>query len=230
MSGNGYGNLGNEMKAMKDGRASLMVETKDNRDRIRAQTERFVSETGKAREKLAAQTRQMLSQAQRELKARTRQTLAEADELVGATRKAVAGLKADAGRIITDASGFLAQTSSDNAKLSGQTHKMLAHAHAETKAQARKVMAQTKAVVAGLKTETGLVLADAAGVMQRLCTSSRQRAAGWRDVLRTVRGNGRGTPAGTSVAGAAAATGKGSRKTTARRTQGGSKRHARKVA
>jgi ElaB/YqjD/DUF883 family membrane-anchored ribosome-binding protein len=200
MSNNDYGNLGNEMKAMKDGRASLMVETKDNRDRIRAQTERFVSETGKAREKLAAQTRQMLSQAQRKLNARTRQTLAEADELVGAIRKDVAGLKAEAGRIITGASGFLAQTRSDNAKLRGQTHKMLAHAHAETKAQARKVMAQTRTAVAGLKTETGRVLAEATGVMQSLCTSSRQRAAGWRDVLRTVRGHGRGAPAGMSVA------------------------------
>ena len=183
MSGSDYGNLGNEMKAMKDGRASLMVETKDNRDRIRAHTERFVAETGKAREKLAAQTRQMLSQARAELKAETHQVLA------------------DAGRIIAEANGFLAQTSSDNAKLMGQTHKMLAHAHAETKAQARKVMTQTKAAVAGVKTDTGRVLADTAGVMRRLCTSSRQRAAGWRDILRTVRGNGRGAPSG-SVAGA----------------------------
>jgi ElaB/YqjD/DUF883 family membrane-anchored ribosome-binding protein len=197
------------MKAMKDGRASLTVEIKDNHSRIRAQTgqslvaaERFVAETGKAHEKLAARTRQMLAQAQRELKARTRQTLAEADELVGAIRKDVAALKADAGRIITDASGFLSQTSSDNAKLRGQTHKMLAHARAELKTQARETMAQTKAAVAGVKTETGRVLADAAGVMHRLCTSSRQRAAGWRDVLRTVRGNGRGAPAGASVAGA----------------------------
>ena len=230
MSSNGYGNLGNEMKAMKDGRASLTVEIKDNRDRVRAQTERFVAETGKAREKLAAQTRQMLAPVRRQLKARTGQTLVEADELVGAIRRDVAVLKADAGRIIAGASGFLAQTSSDNAKLRGQTHKMLAHAKAETKAQARKVMAQTKAAVAGVKTETGRVLADAAGVMRRLCTSSRERAAGWRDVLSTVRGNGRRAPAGASVAAEAAVTGKGSRKTTARRTQGGSKRHARKVA
>jgi hypothetical protein len=79
---------------------------------------------------------------------------------------------------------------------------MLASAKAESKAQARKVMAQTRTAVAGLKTETGRVLADAAGVMHRLCTSSRQRAAGWRDVLRTVRGNGRGAPAGASVAAA----------------------------
>lgn len=202
MSGNDYGNLGNEMKAMKDDRASLTVEIKDNRDRIRAQTERFVAETGNAREKLAAQTRQMLAQAQRELKARTRQTLAEAGKMMTGIAKDIAALKADAGRIITDANGFLAQTSSDNAKLRGQTHKMLASAKAESKAQGRKVMAQTKAAVAGLRTETGRVLADAAGVMKRLCTSSRQRAAGWRDVLRTVRGNGRGAPARASVAAA----------------------------
>ena len=213
MSGNDndYGNLGNEMKAMKDGRESLMAGIKDNRNRIRTQTgrtlaaaERFVAETGKANEKLAAQTRQMLAQAQRESKARTRQTLAEAGELVGAIRKDVAGLKADAGRIITDANGFLAQTSSDNAKLKVQTRRMLAHARAESKTQTRetlaeagRVMAQTKVAVAGLKTETGRVLADAAGVMKRLCTSSRQRAAGWRDVLRMVRGNGHGAPART---------------------------------
>ena len=209
MSGNDYGNLGSEMKAMKNGRASLMAGIKDNHSRIRVQTgqslaaaERFIAETGKANEKLASQTRQMLSPVKRELKARTGRTLAEADKLVGAIRKDVAALKAEAGRIITDASGFLAQTSSDNAKLRGQTHKMLASDKAESKAQARKVMAQTRTAVAGLKTETGRVLADATGVMQRLCTSSRQRAAGWRDVIRTVRGNGRGAMAGASVAGA----------------------------
>jgi hypothetical protein len=182
MSDNDYENLGNEMKAMKNRRAGLMVEIKGNHRRIRTQTgktlaaaERFVAETGKANEKMAAQTRQMLAQAQRELK-------------VGA------------GRIITDACEFLAQTSSDNAKLRDRTNKMLGHAHAETKAQARRVMAQTRATVAGLKTETGQVLADAAGVMQRLCTSSRQRAAGWRNVLRTVHGNGHGAPARASAA------------------------------
>jgi hypothetical protein len=144
MSGNDYGNLGNEMKAMKDGRASLRAEIKNNHNGIRTETgqslaaaKRFVIETGKANEKLAAQTR-----------------------------------------------------------------KMLASDKAESKAQARKVMAQTRTAVAGLKAETGRVLAEATGVMQRLCTSSRQRAAGWRDVLSTVRGNGRRAPAGASVAAA----------------------------
>ena len=208
MSSNGYGNLGNEMKAMKNGRASLIAGIKDNHSRIRVQTgqslaaaARFIAETGKANEKLASQTRQMLSPVKRELKARTGRTLAEADKLVGAIRKDVAALKAEAGRIITDAGGFLAQTSSDNAKLSAQTHKMLASAKAESKAQARKVMGQTKATVAGLKMETGRVLADATGVMRRLSEASRQRAAGWRNVLHVLHGNGRGAPAGT-VAGA----------------------------
>jgi hypothetical protein len=209
MSGNDYGNLGNEMKAMKNGRASLMAGIKDNHSRIRVQTgqslaaaARFIAETGKANEKLASQTRQMLSPVKRELKARTGRTLAEADKLVGAIRKDVAALKAEAGRIITDASGFLAQTSSDNAKLRGLTHKMLAHDKAESKAQAGKVMARTKATVAGLKTETGRVLADATGVMRRLSEASRQRAAGWRNVLHVLHGSGRGTPSGTSVAAA----------------------------
>ena len=203
MSGNGYGNMGNEMKAMADDRASLRAETKVN-------TERFVAEAGKAREEMAAQTRRMLAQAQGELKARTRQTLAEADELAAAIRKDVAALKADAGRILSDANGFLSQTGSDNAKLRDETHKMLAGVKAECKAQARKIkaqnrkaMAQTREAVAGLRTEAARILADAAGVMQRLCTSSRQRAAGWREVLRMVHGNGRGAPAVAPVAGEA---------------------------
>ena len=216
MSGNDYGNLGNEMKAMKNGRASLLAGIKDNHSRIRVQTgqslaaaERFIAETGKANEKLSAQTRQMLAQAQRELKASTGRTLAEADKLVGAIRKDVAALKADTGRIITDAGGFLAQTSSDNAKLKVQTRRMLANARSESKAQtrqtlaqARKVMAHTKSAVAGLKTETARVLTDATGVMRQLSEASHQRAAGWRNILHMLHGSGRGTPAGTSVAGA----------------------------
>jgi F0F1-type ATP synthase membrane subunit b/b' len=180
MSGNDYGNLGNEMKAMKDDRKNLVVETKVQDEKRKAETRKFMADTNAANA---------------ELKAETHQLLADADKMMGGIRKDVAGLKAEAGRIITDANGFLSQTSSDNAKLRAQTHKMLAHAHAETKAQARQVMVETKAAVAG-------ILADATDVMKRLCTSSRQRAAGWRDVLRTVRGNGRGAPAGASVAAA----------------------------
>lgn len=254
MSNDAYGNLGSEMRAMKDGRASLMAGIKDNRKRIRAETgqtlataERFVAETGKANERLGTQTRQMLAQAQRDLKARTRQTLAEADELAAAIRKDVAALKADAGRIMADANGFLAQTSSDNAKLRVQTRRMLAHARTESKAQTRqalaeagKVMAQTKVAVAGLKTETSRVLADATGVMRRLSEASRERAAGWRNILGMLHRNGSrtsasGTPPGRMAAGTpraavrAAPPAQPARKTATRRTTTGGKGQRRRA-
>ena len=198
MSGNDYGNLGNEMKAMKDGRESLIAETKAQDKKRKAETRKFVADTNAANA---------------ELKAETHQLLADADKMMGGIRKDVAGLKAEVGRIITDANGFLAQTGSDNAKLRGQTHKMLASDHAETKAQGRKVMVETKAAVGGILADADKMMGgirkdiaglktDVAGVMQRLCTSSQQRSAGWRDVLRTVGGNGRGAPAGASVAAA----------------------------
>jgi len=198
MSGNDYGNLGNDMKAMKDGRASLIAETAAEGRKRKAETDKFMADTNAANAELKAETHQLLADADKMmggirkdvagLKAETHQLLADADKMMGGIRKDVAGLKAET-------SGFLAQTGSDNAKLRGQTHKMLAHAHAETKAQARQVMVETKAAVGG-------ILAEAGDLMQRLCTSSRQRAAGWRDVLRTVRGNPQGTPARASVAGA----------------------------
>lgn len=155
MSNNAYGNLGNEMKAMQDGRKSLMAEIKDSTDRIRVQTGQTLTaartelgETSKANGRLASQTRQMLTQAGKELKERTRETLAQADQMAAAIRKDVAALKADAGEILCAARGFLAQTSSDNAKLKVQTHKMLSHARIESKAQAREVLAQAGAAIA----------------------------------------------------------------------------------
>jgi len=198
MSGNDYGNLGNEMKAMKDGRESLVAETKVQDEKRKAETRKFMADTNAANA---------------ELKAETHQLLADADKMMGGIRKDVTGLKAEAQQmlsehhagtaelkaqthqVLAEADKFMADTSKDNAKLCAQTHKMLASAHAETKAQARKVMAETKAAVGG-------ILAEAGDLMQRLCTSSRQRAAGWRDVLRTVRGNARSTPPRASVTGA----------------------------
>jgi len=241
MSNDAYGNLGSEMKAMKDGRTGLMAGIKDNRKRIRAEAgqtlaaaERFVAETGKANEKLAAQTRQMMAQAQRDLKARTRQTLAEANELAVAIRKDVTALKADAGQILADANGFLTQTSSDNAKLRVRTRRMLAHARTESKAQTRqalaeagKVVTQTKEAVAGLRMETGRVLADATGVMKRLSEASRQRAAGWGNILGMLHGNGSRIPASAAVRAASPA--QPARKTTSRRKRTGGKGQKRRA-
>ena len=150
MSGNDYGNLGNEMKNMKDGRASLMAGIKNNRERIQSETgrtlaaaEKFVVETGQDNEKLAGRTRQMMAQAQRDLKMRTRRMLADAKKLAATIRKDVAALKADVGQILADADGFLARTGSDNAMLKGQTHKMLARARSESKAGTRRVMGES---------------------------------------------------------------------------------------
>ena len=239
MSNDAFGNLGSELKTMKDGRASLRAEIKDNRNRLRVETgqtlaaaSEFLSDTGKANDRMAAQTHQMLAQADKDLKVQAKQTLAEANSLLAAIRKDVVALKADAGRILAGASGFLTQTGADNAKLFGQTRKMLAHARAESKAQTRqslaeagKVITQTKASVAGLKMDTGRLLADAAGVMKQLSATSRQRSAAWRGILGLL--HGRASQPASHIAAEAAATGKGSRKATARRS---SKGHGRKVA
>ena len=242
MSNDAYGSLGNEMKAMKEGRAGLMAGIKVNRKRIQVETgqtlaaaDKFVVETGKANGQLAGQTRQMLAQAQRDLKARTRQTLAGANELAAAIRKDVAALKADAGRILTDARGFLSRAGSDNVQLGVQTRKMLAHARTESKAQTRqalaeagKVMAQTKVAVAGLRTETGRVLADATGVMRRLSNASRQRASGWQSILHMLHSNGPRPSA--MPAGHTASPAQPARKTAAKRTRTGAKGHKRRAA
>jgi hypothetical protein len=241
MSNDAFGNLGDEMRAMKDGRATLRAGIKDNHRRVRAETgqtlaaaERFIAEAGKANQKLSAQTRQRLAQAQRELKAGTRQTLTQAEELVGTIRRDVAALKADAGRILADATGFLAQTGSDNAKLKAQTRTMLAHARAEsqartraTLAQAGQARAQTQAAVAGLKMQAGQVLADAMGVMKQLSESSRQRAAGWQNILHVLHGRGsRPIPGAIRTAPAP----RQARKTVAKRTRTGGKTHKRRAA
>jgi hypothetical protein len=230
------------MKAMKDGRASLMAGIKDNRDRIRVEVGQtlsaaagFVAETGKANGKLAAQTRQMMAQARRELTLQGRQTTAEARALAGAIRKDVTALRADVRQILAGAHGFLEQTGSDNAALRTQTRRMLAHARTVSKSQARQALAeagklrvQTKEAVAGLKTETARVLADATGVMKRLSDASHKRAAGWQDILGMLHGRGPHAPAA-AVAHAAPPV-RSAAKMPAQRTVARAKRHKRKAA
>lgn len=204
MSNNTYGTLGSEMKAMKDGRRGLMAGIRQNRQRIRGEAghvlagaDKLVREIGGANSRLAGQTRQALAQSGKNLRVRTRQTMADINDLLAAIRTDVTALKADAGRITAEARGFLAQTGSDNATLRAQTHKRLAGARAQSKVQARQVlteagkaMAETKAAVAGLKAQTGQMLAEAADVMKGLCEASRQRAAAWQDIIRSMQ-NGR---------------------------------------
>jgi hypothetical protein len=244
MSNDAYGNLGSEMKAMKDDRANLLAGIRDNRTRLRALTgqslaaaSQFLGETSKANERLAAQTRQMLSQADKDLKARTRQTLAEADQVVAAIRKDVAALKAEAGRLTADASGFLEQTSSENGKRRSQTRKMLAASRAESKGQARQVLAEagktvadTRTAVAGLKAETDRMLSEAAGMMKGLADTSSRRAAAWRGILHSLHGGNGGHPSISIAAGSTTAGARPGRKAAARRASSAAKKHTRKVA
>jgi len=198
MANNTYGTLGSEMKAMKDGRKSLMAGMRQNRQRIRGEADKLVREFGEANSRLASQTRQTLAKGNKDLRVQARQTMADINDQLAAIRTDVTALKADAGRITTEARGFLAQTGSDNAKLRAQTHKRLASDKAQFLAEAGKAMVETKAVVAGLKGQTGQMLAEAADVMKGLCAVSRQRAAAWQDIIRSMQ-DGR-SPASASAA------------------------------
>ena len=83
MSNDDYGNLGTEMKAMKDERRRLMAQTKARGRRRKAETkqaladaDKFMADTSQANAKLAARTRQILAEAQMA----TAKSLAEAAE------------------------------------------------------------------------------------------------------------------------------------------------------
>ena len=239
MSNDAFGNLGSEMKNMFDGRVRLMADLKDGRRRLHVETgrtleeaARTLGETGKANSQAASRTHQMLAQSQKDLQATAKQTLAGAEELVAAIRKDVASLKADAGAILAGAHGFLKQTGTDNAQLAHQTRQMLKTARADSRSQAKqclasagKTMSATRSAVAGLRTETGSLLADAAGVMKRLSETSRRRASAWQGILHTLR---RGAPCSTAPVTAPAAS-KPAQKTKSKRTKAATSRR-RKVA
>jgi hypothetical protein len=73
---------------------------------------------------------------------------------------------------------------------------MLTDARAESQAHTRQTMAEagqlvvrTRQSVAGLRAQTGHMLADAAGVMKQLSHASRERAAAWQGILHMLHGN-----------------------------------------
>jgi hypothetical protein len=197
-----------------------MVRVRQNGQRIRRETGqalagagRLVHEMGEANRRAASQTRQTLVKSRQDLRGQTRRTMAAISELLSAIRSDVTVLKADAGRITTEARDFLAQTGSDNAKLRVQTHKRLASARAQSQVQARQtlaeagqVMVETKTAVAELKAQTGRMLAEAADVMKGLCAASRHRAAAWQDIIRSMQ-NGRSPAAGGAALPTAASAG-----------------------
>ena len=143
MSGNDYGNLGNEMKAMKDTRKNFMAQTKTQDKKLKAETHQF---------------------------------LTDADKMMTGIAKDVAGLKADAQQTLAPV----------KADLEAQHHQLAN--------DAGKMMAGVRKNINALKAEAGQIVADAASMMNGLAKASRERAAAWRDILRTVRGNGQGAP------------------------------------
>jgi hypothetical protein len=108
--------------------------------------------------------------------------------------KDVSSLKMQAGEILSGAAGFMTTTGAANAALGLQTRKMLKAARAESRSQARHVLAEagktmsaTRSAVAGLKTETGRVMSEASAVMHKLASASRNRAGAWRGIVSSLR-------------------------------------------
>ena len=201
MSNNAYGNLGNEMRTMKRQRETVAAATKRDRSRIRTETarllsdaEKFMAETSKSNVDLKARTRRALSDAQADLKAQSRQMAREADKLAAAIGKSVSALKAEARQVLADADRFMVDTNTANTRLKGQTRRALSQAQADLKAQSRQMATGIRKDVAALRAETGRIVAEAAAMVASFSNASRQRAGEWRDIVVSLRGNGRAEP------------------------------------
>lgn len=132
MSGNDYGNLGNEMKALKDTRKNFMAQTKAQDKKLKAETHQFLTDADKmmagiakdvaglkagAQQKLAehhtataemtAQMRQTLSPVKTDLEAQHRRLANDAGKMMTGVRKNINALKAEAGQIVADAASMM---------------------------------------------------------------------------------------------------------------------------
>ena len=108
MSSNHYGNMGNEMKAMKDAREKLVADTSKANAELKAETHakladarKFMADTSKANAKLANETHQVL---------------ADADKMVAGIRKDVAGLKTQTHQVLAEAAATVKQLAQDSRK------------------------------------------------------------------------------------------------------------------
>jgi len=166
-----YGDLGKEMKSMKNRRVEGMAAVRSDRRkrstetqeildqgrRIVAQAGDLLAQTGKANAQLQAQTRRALADARTQLNTTARQTDAMTSKTRTLVRQDVSAIKADAGRIVAGAGKFLADTH---------------HANDMLRTTARQIVA------------------DAAATIGQFANASRQRASDWREIVRTVRGSG----------------------------------------
>ena len=172
---------------------------------VKAAARQTLDQACKANKQSATQTRQMLARSTKDVKAAARQTLAEAASLTKAIRKDVAALKAEAGRIMAGASGFIVDAGKEGAKRKAQTRRVLKEALAESKGQTRHV------------------LTEATAVMRGLSEASRKRSAEWREILRSLHGGAWRTSATVS---APASAGKAPAAKPARRKTTGAARRA----
>jgi uncharacterized protein YoxC len=216
-----YGNLGRDMKTMKRERAKGRDAIRSVTSRIRDETAGFLSgvcgllaDIGKANAVRGPETREML-------KAMASETAAEAARLAEAIRKSVADLKAEAHQITADANRFMADTSAANTRLRDRTRGALSAAQAERKTQSRQGTAERKSQwrqgsaetqrlvagirkdVAGLKAQTGQILAEAAAMLGRFTSISQRRASEWQDIVQGMQDGGQPVTAGPAVAVAA---------------------------
>ena len=97
--------------------------------------------------------------------------------------------------MLSDAHGQTAEMNARMRQTLAPVKAELGTQHRQMAKDAEKMMAGIRKDVTGLKAEASQVVADAASMMNGLAKASRERAAAWRDVLRTVSGNGQGAPA-----------------------------------
>jgi len=204
MSNDAFGNLGNEMRAMKAGRANLVTEIRDNHSRVRGEAEKLQSATRQTLDQSAAQTRQMLARSTKDVKAAARQTLDQAGKTnqrqAAQTRQMLAqstkDVKAAARQTLAEAASLTKAIRKDLAALKTGVGRIIADADGflvdagkegtKRKAQTRRVL---KEALAESKGQTRQVLTEAAAVMRRLSEASRKRSAEWREILRSLHGS-----------------------------------------
>jgi len=99
-------------------------------------------------------------------------------------------LRSETSRMLTDAQRFVVGVSTANAELASQTRQTLAPVTGELKAQGQQMAKDAAKMMAGIRGEVSSLKAEAASMIGELAEASRQRAAGWRDVVRNLHNNG----------------------------------------
>ena len=129
MSSNDYGNLGQEMKTMKDARRNFMAETEDQGRERETQTRKEIEGLGRERKAETRKLRANMKEANADLKDQTHHILGGIrNRMVPGIRKEVAALKAEAGQILTEADKMMAGIHKEVSSLKTEVGRTLADA------------------------------------------------------------------------------------------------------